>query len=198
MRSPTMREMKRIKEQLPATVRCLTSWRGTLALERWFSIPARGVFPVVNAHLSFLHTCVPKKARVSNPNPSKQPRTRESDHLYVMPAHCKANKRHTKADIRSEIPTGSNFQNSSLIDILDVLDVAGAWKDEATKTIARNPIATKSQHRANDLLGVRICNLRRLIQKQKRHVNLSESVKIPPSKGPATDATPNMLVTSDI
>ena len=32
MRSPTIREMKRRNEQLAATVRCLTSLRGMLAL----------------------------------------------------------------------------------------------------------------------------------------------------------------------
>lgn len=39
MRSPTIREMKRRKEQLAATVRCQTSWRGTLALKRRFKHP---------------------------------------------------------------------------------------------------------------------------------------------------------------
>lgn len=70
-----------------------------------------------------------------------------------MPAHCKASNRHTKADIRREIPTGSDFQSSSPSDILDVLGGAGAWKDKATRTIATNPIATNGQHLANNPLG---------------------------------------------
>ena len=116
-----------------------------------------------------------------------------------MPAHCKASKRHTKAESRRDIPTGSNFHSSSPNDSLDLFDGAGAWNDEATRTIAAKPIATNGHHLADDIrLAYGKCNLRRLIQKQKRHVNLSESVKTPPSNGPATDATPNMLVTSEI
>lgn len=58
-----------------------------------------------------------------------------------------------KADIRRDTPTGSNFQNSSPSDILDlVLGCGGAWKDKAAMTIATNPIATNSQLLAKDLL----------------------------------------------
>lgn len=73
-----------------------------------------------------------------------------------MPAHCKASDRHTKADSRKEIQIGSNFQSSSLSDTLEVFSGAGAWKANATRTMARNPIATNGQHLAIDLIGYKI------------------------------------------
>ena len=39
MSNPTIREMKRRKEELAATVRCLTIWTGTLALRPNFQHP---------------------------------------------------------------------------------------------------------------------------------------------------------------
>lgn len=81
---------------------------------------------------------------------------------------------------------------------------AGDLKKIQIKTLARKPIATiLSASRYLVRAGVwgvfyQVCiepHSRRFTQKQNRQVNLSESVNTPPSKGPATEATPNMLVT---
>ena len=63
-------------------------------------------------------------------------------------------------------------------------------------TKAKKPIALQSQL-SFPLCGSAGTNLRRFTHKQNLQVNIDESVNTPPSKGPAAEATPYMLVTTD-
>ena len=99
------------------------------------------------------------------------------------------------AEIKVTEPAKSIFRSFSFHDRMECFRFGGLYITAMIK-MARAPHAGKlvifGQH-------VRIRrHLRRFTQKQNRHVNFAESVKTPPSNGPAIAAKPYMLVTMEI
>lgn len=146
--------------------------------------------------MSLRWICSPVKIDIRSPNPSRQPQTFESDHENVVPPHCRASNRHTKAAMRSKAPGKSSLASFSVrVRDVDTFGGLGGRQNIAMITNETKPIAGGCQR--SWITKEQSFDLRRLIQKQNLHVSLGESVKTPPRSGPAADATPYILVTTE-
>lgn len=100
------------------------------------------------------------------------------------------------AEIKVNEPAKSIFRSFSFHDRTECFRFGGLYITAMIK-MARAPHAGLRQHFVLRALEGRL-HLRRFTQKQNRHVNFAESVKTPPSSGPAIAAKPYMLVTMEI
>lgn len=87
------------------------------------------------------------KANIRSPNPSRQPHTFELLQAYVVPPHCKAMSKHTKAAINKKAPAMSILA-SFCFNVNDNARCVGRGGLRYTAMMAKatNPMAVCCQH----------------------------------------------------
>lgn len=111
------------------------------------------------------------KAAKSAPNNANIRIIGHEDHSKRLPPHCKARRRETTLGTRKRVPSGSSRRICCLIGT-GFFGRLGSLRRNMTTPTESAPIG-------------------RLIQ--KHHLQLSFPVNKPPSRGPATDDTPNIM-----